>query len=151
YLVLTALLALNVSAEILNAFKTVNNSLETSNTIVSGSTDQIMTSLKGKLDEPKTHDKAAIWYPKAKQVQDLSQDVYSYIQSIKNDIIKQGGGDVNDKSFRADNLDIATRLMVDKKKGVELKQKLEEFKAKVLAVDPAIAAEFTTKLPINTE
>ena len=28
YLVLTALLALNVSAEILNAFKTVNNSLE---------------------------------------------------------------------------------------------------------------------------
>ncbi len=27
YLVLTALLALNVSAEILNAFKTVNNSL----------------------------------------------------------------------------------------------------------------------------
>jgi Skp family chaperone for outer membrane proteins len=34
YLVLTALLALNVSAEILNAFKTVNNSLTTaSNTI----------------------------------------------------------------------------------------------------------------------
>ena len=29
YLVLTALLALNVSAEILNAFKTVNNSLTT--------------------------------------------------------------------------------------------------------------------------
>ena len=31
YLVLTALLALNVSAEILNAFKTVNNSISTSN------------------------------------------------------------------------------------------------------------------------
>jgi hypothetical protein len=34
YLVLTALLALNVSAEILNAFKTVNNSINTSNGVV---------------------------------------------------------------------------------------------------------------------
>ena len=34
YLVLTALLALNVSAEILNAFKTVNNSIGTSNKVV---------------------------------------------------------------------------------------------------------------------
>ena len=32
YLVLTALLALNVSKEIINAFVTVNDSLETSNT-----------------------------------------------------------------------------------------------------------------------
>ena len=31
YLVLTALLALNVSSEILNAFKTVNKSLENTN------------------------------------------------------------------------------------------------------------------------
>ena len=34
YLVLTALLALNVSSEILNAFKTVNTSITTSNTII---------------------------------------------------------------------------------------------------------------------
>ena len=34
YLVLTALLALNVSSEILNAFKTVNNSLVTANGII---------------------------------------------------------------------------------------------------------------------
>ena len=34
YLVLTALLALNVSSEILNAFKTVNKSLENSNTAI---------------------------------------------------------------------------------------------------------------------
>ena len=34
YLVLTAMLALNVSSEILNAFKTVNNSLLNSNTAI---------------------------------------------------------------------------------------------------------------------
>ena len=46
YLVLTALLALNVSAEILNAFKTVNKSLETTNTTVANSTETIMSSLQ---------------------------------------------------------------------------------------------------------
>ena len=46
YLVLTALLALNVSSEILNAFKTVNKSLENTNTTVNKSTETIMESLK---------------------------------------------------------------------------------------------------------
>ena len=48
YLVLTALLALNVSAEILNAFKTVNKSLETTNATVNNSTDLIMKSREEK-------------------------------------------------------------------------------------------------------
>ena len=34
YLVLTALLALNVSVEVLNAFKTVNHSIEKSNQVI---------------------------------------------------------------------------------------------------------------------
>ena len=46
YLVLTALLALNVSSEILNAFKTVNNSLEKTNEVIKISTGDIMTSLE---------------------------------------------------------------------------------------------------------
>jgi hypothetical protein len=52
YLVLTALLALNVSAEILNAFKTVNTSLEKTNTVVGASTETIIASLTEKLTDP---------------------------------------------------------------------------------------------------
>ena len=151
YLVLTALLALNVSAEILNAFKTVNQSLETTNTTVSNSTETIMSSLQDKLNDAKTAEKAKIWYPKAEEVQKTSKEVYSFIQGLKDDIIKQGGGDVNSKSFRADNLDIATRLMVDKKNGVELKKKLDEYKKNVLAIDPDMAKAFATNIPINTD
>ena len=36
YLVLTALLALNVSSEILNAFKTVNNRITSANGVLTG-------------------------------------------------------------------------------------------------------------------
>ena len=49
YLVLTALLALNVSSEILNAFKTVNNSLQKTNATVNASSAQIFQSLTDKL------------------------------------------------------------------------------------------------------
>src|SRR6187200_3273283 len=116
YLVLTALLALNVSAEILNAFKTVNKSLETTNATVNNSTTAIMQSLEDKQNDPKTAEKAAIWLPKAKAVQEYAKSMNAFIQSLKNEIIKEGGGDPDKSSFKADNLDIATRLMLDKGK-----------------------------------
>lgn len=152
YLVLTALLALNVSAEILNAFKTVNKSLETTNVTVNNSTDAIIKSLEDKLADPKTVEKAQIWLPKAKQVQNYAKVVYSYIQGIKNDIIKQGGGDVDKRNFKSDNLEIATRLMIDKGKGKELLKQLSDFKTNVLKnVDPSIDSMFANTLPINLE
>src|SRR5678810_1457584 len=58
YLVLTALLALNVSSEILNAFKTVNNSLQETNRVVGQSTSDVMTSLEEKMKDPGTAQKA---------------------------------------------------------------------------------------------
>ena len=83
YLVLTALLALNVSSEILNAFKTVNKSLENTNTTVNKSTETIMESLKEKTTDPVSATKAQIWYPKAQQVQTISKTVFTYIQDIE--------------------------------------------------------------------
>ena len=59
YLVLTALLALNVSSEILNAFKTVNKSLETTNAVVNTSTADIMKSLQEKTTDETSKVKAA--------------------------------------------------------------------------------------------
>ncbi|TMI64616.1 MAG: gliding motility protein GldM [Bacteroidetes bacterium] len=152
YLVLTALLALNVSAEILNAFKTVNKSLETTNATVNNSTTAIMQSLEDKQNDPKTAEKAAIWLPKAKAVQEYAKSMNTFIQSLKNEIIKEGGGDPDKSSFKADNLDIATRLMLDKGKAKELLAKLTEFKKNILKnVDPSIDSAFSSTLPIYLE
>src|SRR4030095_12544140 len=88
YLVLTALLALNVSSEILNAFKTVNRSLETTNGTINNSTTDIMTSLADKKNQPETKDRATEWYAKAQQVQGYATTTYDYIQKLKDDILK---------------------------------------------------------------
>src|SRR6476620_2989215 len=112
YLVLTALLALNVSAEILNAFKTVDNSLTTTNKTISTSTSTILKSLQDKADDPNdpNNAKAKTWLPIAQHIQDLSSGTYDYIQSIRTRILTEAGFKPNaankfDSSYKPDNLD----------------------------------------------
>jgi gliding motility-associated protein GldM len=153
YLVLTALLALNVSAEILNAFKTVNASLEKTNTVVNNSTQTIIASLTEKLSDPSSATKAAIWKPKAEQVTSLTAGVYNYIQSLKDQIVNAAGGDAVTKKplTKDDNLDIPTRLLIDQGAGKKLLQMLTQYKADVLKVDTLISTEFANSLPINLD
>lgn len=154
YLVLTALLALNVSAEILNAFKTVDNSLRATNETIKASTNTIMQSLQAKLNDPTSAEKARIWYPKALQAQQLSSAMYNYIQSLRDRILKEAGFNPNannkyDSSYKLDNLDIATRIMIEQKEGPKLRAKLAQYKKDLLGIDPAIAKEFQNSLQID--
>src|SRR5690606_41989598 len=76
YLVLLALLALNVSDTLLNAFKTINDSLETSKSNVNNSVDQLFASFENtKLkDEP---ERAQPIYEKAKQARAIVGELRS--------------------------------------------------------------------------
>src|SRR4051812_11289922 len=87
YLVLTALLALNVSSEILNAFKIVDNSLRATNSTINHSTETILNSLDDKRKEGATAEKANIWYPKAVQVQQISAGTFNYISALRDTIL----------------------------------------------------------------
>jgi len=152
YLVLTALLALNVSAEILNAFKIVDDSLIGTTVQVNRSTNSIMASLQSLTGEPGKAEKAKIWYDKATQVQALSTDAYNKIQQFRERILKEAGFDPKkngDSTYRKDNLDIATRIMVEEGEGKKLRQILDDYKKKVLAIDPLVEKEFASSLPID--
>src|SRR4051794_17288228 len=119
YLVLTALLALNVSAEILNAFKTVERSLRATNVTINESTNTIMASFEEKMKLPESREKATIWMPKAKQAVDLTKELNDYINSLRDTIMKAADFDPKrkgDSTFKEDNQDIATRIMVEEKK-----------------------------------
>ncbi len=153
YLVLTAMLALNVSSEILNAFKTVNDSLEKTNAVVTVSTGDIMTSLQEKLSDAGTAEKAKIWHPHAVTVQQLAGNLYNYIQGLKDTILLKAGANYakGDSSYKDDNLDIPTRMMVDKGEGKKLYNSLMQFKKDILNIDPIIAQHFGNSLPISLE
>lgn len=151
YLVLTALLALNVSSEILNAFKTVNNSLGQSNIVLNSSTNNVMTAFADLQKDQKTAQKAAIWQPKAARVTQLSQALSNSIDSLKFRLMKAAGYDPanGDTTFAEDNLDIPTRIMDKEGEGKKLYAALAQYKKDILAIDPAIAKEFASKIPID--
>ena len=155
YLVLTAILALNVSAEVIQAFKTVDRSLQNSSTNISAANNTLYKSLLAKLTDEKSKDQAAIWQPKAEQAKKLSADLYSYIDGLKVELkkgsnlkMKEVDG-VQVEDFKEDNLDASTRMFETNKKGNELKAKLIEYRRAMLAIDPAIEAEFKNSLSVE--
>ena len=153
YLVLTALLALNVSSEILNAFRTVNNSLLNSNAVIDAKDKVVFASFKEMLTKEDKKEKAAIWFPKADKASQIAGVITSYLEGLKTDLKKESGLEIVDgeEKYKEDNLDAATRLFVDpgKAKGEEIKKKLQDFKDQLLAIDPAIAKEFNASLPLD--
>jgi len=151
YLVLTALLALNVSAEILNAFKTVNNTLDNANRVLVGNNNAIYQSFDSKLADQKTAEKAKLWKPKADQAKKLADDAYRMIEDLKTEIKAASGlkPDTKDSLGWESNLDGATRVMDKEGKGPKLLAALTQLKQNFLAIDPEIAKEFENKLPID--
>ena len=83
YLVLTALLALNVSTEIIEAFKTIDKSLINSNGLIEQKNQTLFKSFKDKMSKPETKEKATIWWNKAEKAKNLSEEVYNYIETLK--------------------------------------------------------------------
>ena len=158
YLVLTAILALNVSNEVINAFKVVDKSLMTSNNNISASNNTLYKSLEEKLTKPESKEKAAIWEPRAMQAKNLSANMMTYIDSLKlalkeaADLRMKWNKDLQDsvEDYREDNLDASTRLFETNGEGDRLKARLEQYKAQMLAIDPSIKSQFANNFPVNT-
>jgi gliding motility-associated protein GldM len=108
-----------------------------------------MKSLEDKKSDPTSAAKANFWYPKAEKAIALSREMYDYIQTLRNRILKDADFNPADSSFKADNLDIATRIMIDEKEGPKLRERLDKYKKDLLAIDPLIAEEFKNTLQID--
>ncbi len=156
YLVLTAILALNVSNEVITAFKVVNNSLITSNSNIAVSNNTLYKSLEEKLADPKSKEKAEIWEPKAMEARKLSAAMDTYLDSLKlalkkaADLRMKWDGKDSIEDYRTDNLDASTRMFETNGEGERLQKRLEDYKAAMLNIDPTIKAQFESIFPVNT-
>ncbi|HQU55343.1 MAG TPA: hypothetical protein PK643_20065, partial [Saprospiraceae bacterium] len=141
YLVLTALLALNVSAEIFNAFKVVDDGLKKSNSVL----DDENAVKPARIDQlsKKKQEEFKIYAERAPQVRALSAEFASYVSAITDYMIDQTGnkdGKVDEGDYvevqghtqlrGKKDKDITTRYLVGDKKepgiGGELKNKILE-------------------------
>ena len=77
YLVLTALLALNISKEVLNGFVKVENSLRTTQKTLNAKVNETSTELETKYLQ--NQEKVKPFYDKAQEVNATSAELISYI------------------------------------------------------------------------
>ena len=162
YLVLTALLALNVSKDILDAFVVVNKGLENTNLNFTGHNDQ----LYAEFDLAKTVDPKKVTpnWKLAQQVKKQSAELTDFIDKLQKQLIAKTDGvpqliadtmqmaNINGK----DKYDASTNILIgdseDGSKGAsrELKNKLNDYKKQltgfILPVDRK-----TVKVDINTD
>jgi gliding motility-associated protein GldM len=157
YLVLTALLALNVSAEIINAFFSLNKGINSSNGIV----DKSNESLKKAIDtQVKAYNNAGnqAFQASAVEAMGISEEFCSYINTVTQDMIMAAGGvDTvhysDGRPVRYKDKDVTTNMFITKNRGSEVEAKIKETRDKLLASikDPIKRAEIANSLPLNVE
>ncbi len=114
YLVLTALLALNVSAEVMNAFYSLDKGLKNSNNIVETTNDQILTNIVMQADAYKNPQNEA-FRDAAVRADQITKDFTVYVQGLWDDLFEAAGGpDPNhpEQPKRSKDKDVTTRMFV---------------------------------------
>ena len=90
YLVLTAMLALNVSAAIMNGYTQVDDSLHATIATMQESNADTYNTFKAALD--KNPEKTQEWYDKAMEVKRVSNEFFDYVQTFKDDMVLLADG-----------------------------------------------------------
>ena len=133
YLVLLGLIALNVPDSLLDAFRNITNSLDQSRTNVTTSLQSTYSAFEAtKLKEQP--EKANQLLTKAKDASKAADELNGYIEELKTELIKRGGGinaETNDVDAR-ESLDISPEVMINAKKADVLKGKIESTRARLL-------------------
>lgn len=112
YIVLTAMLALNVSSDVLNGFTQVEDGLARSNENISQRNEDLYRRLEA--FNQQNPDKGGIWYDKASEVRRVTASLYNYIDSLKKAIvIKADGADADVNAIEhQDDLEAAGVVML---------------------------------------
>src|SRR6185295_18630920 len=111
YLVLTALLALNVSKEILDSFVTVNNGLERTKVTLKKKMDETYETFSSYAQQNQQKYGAA--YKQAQGIQKAAADLMAMIDKTKTHVISETEGKPEDKIFANDT--VMNLKLVEKK------------------------------------
>lgn len=135
YLVLTALLALNISAEILNAFYLVNDGINDAITASDFKNNLTYAQIlrQKELDEGKAGD----IYDASIQAKTLADDLVLYIDDMMNVMIEESGGwnkKHPEKLEQPKNLDKPSRIMINQGNGDELQKRVNGDRQKFLDI-----------------
>lgn len=162
YIVLTALLALNVSAAVFNAFEMVEKGLKQSTVSMEDANSTLPDAIA---ERAKKKDEYQVYADRAKVARTYSKEFTEYIENIIDTLIDQSG-DMNGKVDRGDSIELngawvlkgkrdysaTTRVLSDGPKGEELKAKIAEYHLKfVELIDTVDRVAYESKIPLQVD
>lgn len=136
YLVFIAMMAMNVSSEVLNGFELVENSLRKSTETAADRNLKVLEELEAAKEQNEA--KVGEWYIKGKDVKKESDELFDYLQQLKLRIVQQADGaegDVDNISHKED-IDAASEVMLAPivGEGKKLKKRLEEYRIRMCSL-----------------
>ncbi len=138
YIVLTAMLALNVSSDVLDGFTQVHDGLNRSNTNIEHRNRVIYNQLEA--FAAMNPDKGQQWLDKASEVRVKTAALYNYVDSIKFAIVREADGDDGDPANikSRDDLEAASVIMLSPstRRGEQLRLRVDGYRDYISALMP---------------
>ncbi len=157
YVVLMAMLALNISSEVLNGFSIVEESLNRTTANSSKENEVLYGNFAEQMK--KNPQKVKEWFEKATAVKRMSDSLYNFAQALKVQIVREADGkDGNIYNIKSkDNLEAASHVMLapGTGQGKKLYDAINNFRERILKMVPdkhqrdIIESNLTTKVPKN--
>ena len=170
YLVFIAMMALNVSSEVLNGFELVDESLRNTTEIGSSRNKIVFGELEQSYNT--NPEKTAMWYERGKEVTGLSDSLYNYAQMLKESIVKRADGENGDVTNinRKDDLEASTVIMLapnikggvkqpaslfeyieGRAQGAQLKEAIDYYRETVAAMIPDTSKQSIIRSSLSTD
>jgi len=155
YVVLMAMLALNVSNEVLNGFAIVEESLNRTTANAAQENRAIYQDFEDQMAS--NPQKVREWYEKAMKVKEMSEKLYSLATELKLAIAQEADGkDGNPANLQnKEDLEAANQVMLapGRGRGEELKKAIDSYREGILEMIPdtakraIVASDLTTNVP----
>ena len=153
YLVFIAMLALNISPEVLDGFELVENSLRTSTLNSKHRNEEVMANLDRAYEENEA--KVGEWREKGVMVREQSDELYNYIDELKLRIVQEADGAKGDVTNikRKDNLEASSRVMLAPivGEGKKLKERIESYRSNMSYFVGDLGKKDMFDIILNTE
>lgn len=159
YVVLMAMLAMNVSTQVLDGFSIVDESLQRTTDNAVKENKNIYSDFEEQMKS--NPEKVREWFQKATAVKRMSDSLYDFAQQLKVEIVREADGDDGDihNIDRKEDLEAASHVMLapGTGKGKKLFDAINSFRERILSMvtDEAqkkiIASNLTTQLPKNAK
>ncbi|WP_215224311.1 type IX secretion system motor protein PorM/GldM [Echinicola shivajiensis] len=137
YLVLTALLALQVSNQILQKFILLNDGLERTSKNYIQKNEFTVSSIQSTVEQQGNNAKDVPKVAAAQEVREKTAEVFAYLESLKQDLITSSNALNDEGQFQNSalkNTDIPGNIFNNNKKGYEMQERLNAYPEEISSI-----------------